>query len=128
MPRFNGPWVSLRSTHGYMSDHPHTGMHQPHRVYPVRVAYAAGRYATHFGVVNMWGMCRATGAPLVLPAVNDILPLSGQDQFSVFGCQRGGTRSDRQHTSCGMCRRDFPDRGYSMISRGLNAVIPPDSR
>ena len=23
------PWVSLRSTHGYTSDHPHTGMHQP---------------------------------------------------------------------------------------------------
>ena len=34
--RSYGPWVSLRSTHGYTSDHPHTGMHRPAQPIPAQ--------------------------------------------------------------------------------------------
>ena len=72
------------------------------RVYPVRVAYAAGRNATHFVVVNMWGMCRTTGAPPALPAVNDILPLSGKISFQ-FSVVRGVGRVATGNTQAVAC-------------------------
>ena len=37
-----------------------------------------GCYATHFGVAILLGWAGTTGAPPVLPAANDILPLPGQ--------------------------------------------------
>ena len=77
MPCFNGPWVSLRSTHGYTSDHPHTGMHN-----------AMGVMQPTSGLGIWWGWDGATGAPLALPAVNVILPFRAMAR--VGECKEGG--------------------------------------